>query len=168
MSSRADNEPEPWWVVYTKPRQEFRALEQLENQSYTCFLPTLHIKTRRHGKATLFVEPLFPRYLFLQLNEAARRWEPIRSTRGVSHPVSFGGCFATVPVEFIEGLQRAEQTIHHPLFSHGQRVMISDGPFSGFEGTYEMPGGEGRALVLMELLSQPQRLKFAIEMLKAL
>ena len=30
-----------WYLIHTKPRQELRALENLERQGYECYLPLL-------------------------------------------------------------------------------------------------------------------------------
>ncbi|MDB5729347.1 MAG: hypothetical protein JWQ00_2552, partial [Noviherbaspirillum sp.] len=50
-----------WYLIQTKPKQEFRALEQLENQGYTCFLPTLQVEGLITDKLHLCIEPLFAR-----------------------------------------------------------------------------------------------------------
>ena len=40
------------------------------------------------------------------------------------------------------------------LFEPGERVRLTEGPFSGIEGIYQMPDGEQRVVVLIELLSR--------------
>jgi len=156
-----------WYVVRTKPRQEFRALEQLQNQRFHCFLPTIKVEKICRGKLTTCIEPLFTRYLFIQLDTVTRSWSPIRSTRGVSELVVFGGRFSIVPDVCVEALRSAPQvTMRRDPYEPGERVAITSGPFVGLEGVYQLTDGEARALVLIELLSQPQRLKFSIEMLR--
>lgn len=49
-----------WYVVQTKPKQEFRALAQLENQQYTCFIPTLKWKKFDVEKAKSSRSHCFP------------------------------------------------------------------------------------------------------------
>lgn len=155
-----------WYLVQTKHRQEFRALEHLQNQGYTCFLPTLHAERIRAGKMETCIEPLFTRYLFIRLDGVTCNWAPIRSTRGVSKLVAFGGQFAILPDACVEALQNASQLKHQRLFDPGERVAITQGPFAGLEGIYQMPDGEARALILIELMSQPQKLSFAVNMLR--
>jgi transcriptional antiterminator RfaH len=155
-----------WYLVHTKPRQEFRALEQLRNQGYVCFLPTLQAEKIRNGKLETCHEPLFTRYLFIQLNSITSNWSPIRSTRGVTQLVAFGGRFATIPDACVEALRNGPQNVQRRLFETGERVAITYGPFAGLEGIYQLPDGEARALVLIELMSQPQKLKFAVDMLR--
>jgi len=166
MNSVVSSNPTSWYLVQTKPRQEFRALEQLQNQSYTCFLPTLSKERLYRGKVAPCVEPLFPRYLFIQLDTVTGDWGPIRSTRGVSNLVEFGGRFATLPDTCMVALKNAPPELHQRLFEPGERVAITSGPFVGLEGIYQMPDGQARALVLLELMSQQQKLLFAVDHLR--
>jgi transcriptional antiterminator RfaH len=166
MSGSSFAEQASWYVVQTKPRQEFRALEQLQNQHYTCFLPTLEIERVRGYKLQTIIEPLFTRYLFIRLDGVTCNWAPIRSTRGVSKLVAFGARFATLPEVCIEAMRRSPQSTHQRLFEPGDRVAITSGPFAGLEGIYQLSDGEARALVLIELMSQPQKLKFAVQLLR--
>lgn len=155
-----------WYVVQTKPKQEFRALEQLQNQNYDCFLPTLSVRKISRGKLTAVTEPLFSRYLFIRLSTTTGNWSPIRSTRGVSSLVAFGGRLATLPDSCVAALRNAPDLPPQNLFDPGTRVTITDGPFSGWEGLYQLPDGEARAFVLIELMRQPQQLSFSIESLR--
>jgi transcriptional antiterminator RfaH len=155
-----------WHIVYTKPRQESHALRELENQHYICFLPRINLKKIVRGRVVLVKEPLFPRYLFIRLDTITSNWSPIRNTRGVSSLVSFGGRFATLGDIYIEALQHYEQREPTPPFSPGERVEIADGPFAGLDGLYQMTDGDARALVLVEMMRQPQKLSFSIASLR--
>lgn len=161
----ANNDHPSWYVIMTKPKQEFRALEQLQNQGYICFVPTLSVETIRCGKLQRWVEPLFSRYLFIQLYTDSGNWAPIRSTRGVSRIVAFGNRFATLPDACVDALRSRSHVMQAHRFEPGERVTVTDGPFAGLEGIYQAPDGEARAMVLMELMSQPQKLRFAVETL---
>jgi transcriptional antiterminator RfaH len=166
MSTAIPSSSAAWYVIQTKSRQELRALEQLENQGYTCFLPTLTVEKIRRGRRGLAAEPLFSRYLFIALDTVASNWAPLRSTRGVSKLVAFGGRFATVPDTVIDVLRQERLREAVPLFEQGEKVAITSGPFAGLEGIYQMADGDARALVLMELIGQPHKLVFDIELLR--
>jgi transcriptional antiterminator RfaH len=155
-----------WYVLQTKPRQEFRALEQLQNQAYRCFLPTLQVKKKRRGKSETVVEPLFSRYLFIELDTVASNWAPLRSTRGVSNLVAFGGRLAMLDNAVVEQLRNAPPISASPIFAPGEKVEITAGPFAGIEGIYQMADGEARAMVLIELISQPQKILCEIDLLQ--
>ena len=155
-----------WYLVHTKPRLEKTALENLERQHYRCYLPMLMTEKLRKGEVTLVEEPLFPRYLFIQLDTgmSALSWSPIRSTKGVNRLVSFGNEPAKVHDALIETLQSHEQELHSQpvaLFTPGERVQVTQGPFAGVEGIYQMTDGERRVMVLIELMSKPVTLPLA-------
>ncbi|MBC7500210.1 MAG: transcription/translation regulatory transformer protein RfaH [Herminiimonas sp.] len=166
MSESAQAEAASWYVVQTKSRQEFRALEQLENQRYTCFLPTLSNRRIRGGKPQTSIEPLFSRYLFVQLTTHNTNWSPIRSTRGVTSLVAFGGRFATLPNACVDAMRAIPHVKFERAFQAGEKVAVIDGAFAGLEGIYQLSDGTARALLLIDMISQPQKLAFAVNALK--
>ncbi len=155
-----------WYVVHTKPRQEARALENLQNQGFTCFLPTIQVQKLRRQRLQVVTEPMFSRYLFIQLDEQDQNWGPIRSTLGVSKLVSFGSQPAKVPAEFVAFLQEASPEALERMFSPGDTVHVASGPLRGLEGKYLAHDGETRAFVLIELLGQPQKLRMEMATLR--
>lgn len=165
MSSSINSAPPGWYVVQTKPRQEFRAEEHLLNQGLRCVLPTLRAEKIHRGRRVLITEPLFARYLFVELDGETRNWGAIRSTRGVSRLVTFGGVPGKLPPGWIDLFQCDTPPIKS-LFEAGQRVVVTQGAFCGLEGIYQMPDGESRAIVLLELLSRPCMGAFPIESLR--
>ena len=56
-----------WYVVLTKPKQEERAEEHLAAQDREVFLPRVQLEKMRKGKRVDVVEPLFPGYLFVNV-----------------------------------------------------------------------------------------------------
>jgi transcriptional antiterminator RfaH len=111
-------------------------------------------------------EPMFSRYLFIQLDEETQNWGPIRSTLGVSKLVSFGPQPAKVPPELVAFLQEAPPETLERMFAPGDTVQVAAGPLQGIEGKYIAHDGETRAFVLIELLGQPQKLRMEMEMLR--
>lgn len=161
-----------WYVIHTKPRQEQRALDNLQQQGYSCFLPLLARQKLCRGALTVVPEPLFARYLFIQLEagQMGQSWAPIRSTKGVSRLVTFGTEPAKVSDELIDTL-RAHSSAPgpvQPLFAPGERVQIKDGPFAGLDAIYQLDDGERRAMVLIELLHKPSRITLAPTSLRKL
>ena len=148
-----------WYLVHTKPRQEKSAQQNLEQQGYQCYFPTLPSEKLRQGLLAVADEPLFPRYLFIRLGQgdSARSWAPIRSTKGVSRLVSFGIEPAKVDDGLIELLRMQEasvQGVPERLFKPGELVCLTEGPFAGVEGVCQMADSERRIMVLIELMSK--------------
>ncbi len=161
-----------WYLVHAKPRQEKVALENLERQLYPCYLPVFRAEKVRRGVLSVTEEPLFTRYLFVQLDTdcKARSWAPIHSTRGVARLVRFGSEPARVSDELIAALREREAQTSEAkrLFQSGQLVRMTEGPFAGVEGIFQMADGQLRAMVLIEMLSRPVAVSVNPAALKAL
>lgn len=157
---------EAWYVVLTKPRQEFRAREHLARQGFRCVLPLLRAERIRRRAWVWSDEPLFARYLFIELGSAGANWSVLRSTRGVSRLVEFGGVPARLPGDWLETFRAGEQAPVRRLFALGDRVTVADGPLAGLEGVFELPDGEARAIVLLELLGRACHAKLPLEALR--
>jgi transcriptional antiterminator RfaH len=146
-----------WYLVHTKPRNENVALMQLERQGYTCYLPSIQAERIRRDKASIALEPLFPRYLFIQLDssQSGKGWGPVRSTVGVSKLVQFGQRTAKVDDALIDALKARELAIPvRELFQPGDAVTITAGPFAGLDAIYQTSNAERRAMILIEILSK--------------
>jgi transcriptional antiterminator RfaH len=147
-----------WFTVYTKPRQEQVALENLERQGFRCFLPMAVNPYQRRSARRLRIEPLFPRYLFLNAVADQQSLGPVRSTRGVATLVRFGTRLAHISERVIEliGHRRDPETglirLDPVPVEVGDRVRVFDGPLAGLEGIFRERKGSNRALLLMKML----------------
>lgn len=162
-----------WYVIHTKPRQEQRALSNLQQQGYQCYLPRIAIEKLTRECVNVIEEPLFPRYLFICLDAGrhGQNWSPIRSTWGVSGLVTFGSTPAKVDSGLIDLMHQQEQGLNHApqrLFSEGETLLVADGPFAGLEAIYQMPSGENRAMVLIELMGKSAQMQIAPASLRKL
>ena len=160
-----------WYLIYTKPRQEEVARTHLERQGYTVYLPRVRQMRRRLGQRVMATEPLFPRYLFIQLDTQADNWGPIRSTLGVTSLVSFGSQPALIPNALIRFLmQREGQTGLHEWaesnYLEGERIQIVDGALRGYAGIFLAHSGRERAVVLLEILGRPVRMQATLGQLE--
>ena len=144
-----------WYLIKTKPRQEKKAIQNLENQGYRSFCPTVKLNNK-------FVF-LFPGYLFIQLNDKKQDFSPIKSTKGVLYFVRFGLSFAKVPtsvIEFIKANQHVSANKIKKLnqFNSGDKVQISDGPFENYMAIFKCYRSDERVILLMNLLGRQQSL----------
>ena len=159
-----------WYLIYTKPKQERVALDNLQAQSYATYLPMLSLNKRINKKRQNVLEPMFPRYIFVHLNDSSDNWSPIRSTKGVSHIVKFGQKPAKVPNEFIDFLKENEQSQSEsankePAFKTGERVRVATGPFAGYEAVYQCEKPGDRAIILLDLVTRFTELKIDQQMI---
>ncbi len=148
-----------WHLVHTKPRQELTAVENLQRQGYTVYLPMLNRRKYKSGKQIDTYGPLFPRYLFIHLTAGLDDWGPIRSTIGVSELVRFGSEPIQVPDDLITSIRarEGEDGYHHetaPKLTHGDKIHITDGPFSGYEAIFQAQRSEERVLILLDVVGK--------------
>ncbi len=151
-----------WYLLQTKPRQDARALENLEFQGYDCFAPFMTVERIRAGKRCELSEPLFPGYLFIYLDPLADNWRPIRSTRGVSRLVTFNDAPLPVAHNIVDQLRkRVAGEKKQPAVSvlkPGDPVRVADGPFAELDALFECYDGTERVVILLNLMQQRQRL----------
>ena len=147
-----------WFAVYTKPRQEQVALENLERQGFRCFLPMAVNPYQRRTERKPRIEPLFPRYLFLNAVADQQSLGPVRSTRGVCTLVRFGVQLAQVPQIIVDAIGRRLDPatglvqLQPVPVKVGDKVKVFDGPFAGIEGIFRQRKGKERALLLVSML----------------
>ena len=150
-----------WLLLQVKPRQEMRALENLERQQVQCYCPKIQIEKLRRGKRIQVEEALFAGYLFInvQLQQNGLNYTTIRSSRGVSKIVGFGAEPISIPEALIEQLKLRESAgstfgASEDLPQAGDQINIIVGPFKGLQALYSHADGQQRAIVLINLLHQ--------------
>ena len=163
-----------WYLVHTKSRQEDTAITNLERQNYRCYMPMIHLEKIRRGKSVVVEEPMFPSYVFVQLDNSengkgasdgsgkGQSWTPIRSTLGVRDLVRFGGQSPKVDPDLIAALlerEQLQQTTPQALFSAGDKVIVTEGAFAGLEAIYQTADAECRSMILLNLLNKPVQMR---------
>jgi len=158
-----------WYLVQTKHRLENLALENLSYQGYKCYLPLMKVEKVVNKQIEVKKVPLFPRYLFINLDFKSKNCAPIQSTRGVSRLVCFGQIPAKIHDELIKHIYSREhfsESDVQPLYQQGQSLKIIKGPFSGFDSIYQGVDSEMRVMVLLEFMRKPLSLKLELDQLK--
>jgi transcriptional antiterminator RfaH len=147
-----------WYLIYSKPRQEACALDNLQRLGIECYLPMISVEKLRNKLLVPVDEPLFPRYFFIRLDagQQGKSWNQIRNTNGVSRLVSLGNVPAKVEDALVSAIQAQLQTLpKQPLhFVPGEQLRISHGPYAGLEAIDQMADGIARVMVLIEILSK--------------
>ncbi|AGA31773.1 Transcriptional activator RfaH [Thioalkalivibrio nitratireducens DSM 14787] len=147
-----------WYAVHCKPNQDERAEDQLRNQGFEVFRPRIRCRRRARQRYRAVIESMFPRYLFVELDDASQDWSPIRSTRGVTGLVRMGGRIPHVPDPVIDALRRrvdADDCIEitpEEGFQPNQPVLITEGPLAGFQALFKARNSQERVVVLLNLM----------------
>lgn len=153
-----------WYLIQTKPKAEQIAKENLERQSFEVYLPLILGRIKKQGKTSRGIQPMFPRYMFIHLSDKTDDWGPIRSTVGVSTLVRFGMTPAKVPEDLIKNLKENEtpQGVHelpNKPMSVGDKLLIVEGPFEGYEATLFSQKSVDRVVVLLKIAEKFLKLK---------
>jgi transcriptional antiterminator RfaH len=162
-----------WYLIHSKPKDEKVAQENLERQGYETYLPLILGRAKRRGKTVKSIQPMFPRYMFIHLSEQTDDWGPIRSTFGVSSLIRFGTAPAKVPETLINALKNNENSegIHEftnkPL-SVGDKVLIVEGPFEGYEATLFSQNSDDRVIVLLKIAENNVKVKLEQSLIEPL
>lgn len=149
-----------WFLVLTKASGEEVARTNLHRQGYAVYYPRLLRRTLYRGRWADRIVPLFPRYLFVQLDMSCQALAPVRSTLGIVDFVRFGSKPALVPDSIVEELRgRADAAsglhrLHAHALERGAAVSVISGVFAGLDGIFEREVCEQRAVVLLRLLGQ--------------
>ena len=156
-----------WLVVHTQARREEEAADNLRRQGFPVLYPRLRQRKRRGTRWQWVTGPLFPRYLFIDVEYGAQSTASVRSTRGVVDLVRFGHELVPVDASVIAYLQShqdpelaAELNENWP-HKPGDRVEITAGPFAGLSGIYQVENDAERVTLLIELLGRQSRVVVA-------
>jgi transcriptional antiterminator RfaH len=156
-----------WFAAYTQPHGEAKALDHLNRQGYSVYVPRYRRWLRHARQRKLVSRPLFPRYIFVGLDRDAQRWRPIRSTVGVLGLVVSGDEPVAVLPEVIDALRRREEEggfdVHSPVQSvrPGEAVRVIDGPFQDLVGRLLGVADHERVFVLLDVLGRSVRASVA-------
>jgi len=157
-----------WYLIHTKPKQESIAKDNLGKQNYLVYLPMVIVRRKRRNRSIRVIEALFPRYLFIHLDDATDDWSPIRSTIGISSLVRFGVIPARISEDLIATIMKREneEGIHELQagdFEEGQKVRIAEGPFEGYEAIFKSKSGQERAFLLLNIAQNMSKIQIDID-----
>jgi len=146
-----------WYCICTKPKQEYKARDNLGDQygvENIC-LPEILADKRKKRKSNSLREVLFPNYLFARLG-IEQDWSPIKSTPGVLHMVYFGHNserhYPSISDSIIDDFKRYDESLQHD-YKKGDKVIINTQSFINVEAIVLCPKLE-RVKILMNFLGQ--------------
>ncbi len=143
-----------WYVAYTQPNGEWKAVAHLRRQGFEAYLPLCRAIRRHARRKEVVRRPLFPRYVFVGFDLAADRWRAVNGTVGVSRLVCHGERPAPLPDDVVAALRAEEDTeglvslTSLVLFDPGARLRVLDGAFAGQTGRYVAMSEAERVVLL--------------------
>jgi transcriptional antiterminator RfaH len=162
-----------WYVVQTQINAETKAACNLLRQGFQIYLPR-YLKRRSHArKIEKVAAPLFPRYLFVNIDVATQRWRSVQSTYGVSHLVLNGSEPAPVEGAVINALKAREDASgfvkldQRPKFAIGEKVRVLAGVFAENLGLFDGMADRDRVAILLDLLGRKVRVSIDPQLVTA-
>ena len=144
-----------WSVVQSQPACEHRAIAHCERQGFTIYAPREKIVRITRGRKVHTARWLFPRYLFVWIED---QWQRLFSTIGVSTVLMNGDKPAKLPEEFITNMKAREVRglieLKRSMFTKGQNVQVTGGLFAGQRGIYQNQTSRQREVILLETLGR--------------
>jgi transcriptional antiterminator RfaH len=157
-----------WYALQHKPAQGDRAVQHLQNQGIACFYPKIEVEKIKAGKRTKKLEPLFPGYVFVNLEQTDPMWAKLRSTRGVLRIVSFANRPAPIDDEVIAHIKSSmDKVAEQGGIKSGQAIELDDGPFKGISAIFQAYDGEERAIVLISFMQKQQQVKVPVSVIRS-
>ncbi len=172
FNSRLDTteNPQKWYVIYTKPCAEDMARDHLERKNIHVFLPKIrecHYSSKREEAK---IKPLFPNYLFARMVYPDDYYTVIWA-KGVRRIIGDGR--EPIPldnsiVDFFKRQTEEKGFIQpSPRLNIGDTIRVRNGPLEGLIGTIDGSIDEkGRIKVLLNFLSEGARVEIPYSILE--
>jgi Transcription termination factor nusG len=131
-----------WYAVRTKPQKESQAAAILEQRGLTVYLPLL--KKRKVRAGTRAQDPLFPCYLFAEVDVGTDAWLAARSAPYVNYFLGQRGVPTELPAAFVTALCArvdVENTSGSPPLRVGRARL-------DHQRSVPVPGGDLRSTVV--------------------
>ena len=129
----------PWFVIYTKSRNEKKVAELLQKNGVEVFCPLVKLKKNWSDRKKIVETPLFNSYVFVKLSEKDRN--VVFNVPGVIRYVFWLKKPALARDSEIEKLK---SVLHETMDSFtienyqiGETIKISEGDFKGLDGVIE-------------------------------
>jgi transcription antitermination factor NusG len=151
--------PVAWYVAHTRPRREKKLAEYCEREGFAATLPCYRSVKKYRGKTVVFQKPLFPNYVFLQLQPQQR--QKVYQSDYVANllEVVDQQLFEAQLGDILTALETELEIFLAPQIKAGARVKIKSGPLRGIEGFVEKRAGMTLVLLRLDFISQAAAVK---------
>jgi len=154
-----------WFVAHTKPRREKKLVEYCRRQNLAVTLPCYDSAHKYRGKMVVFRKPLFPGYVFLQLEHGKK--DSVRQNDHVAKllEVFDQETFQRQLQDILLALETSLEVRLAPSIGEGMRVRIKAGPLQGLEGWVERRYGMTTVLLRLDFINRAAAVKIDADQL---
>jgi transcriptional antiterminator NusG len=166
----------PYFVIQVKTRAEDKFIERagsfIENGSGKIIWPRRNLKIRRKGKWSDSLAPIFPGYLFLDIDEVTTDlYLEIKKIPGFfrflqsnQNIVPLSGRDMELLTHFISFGEVVDKSV--AVFDENNRIKVMSGPLKGLEGLIvKVDRRKGRAKVKLDMFKDSFLIDFGFEAL---
>ncbi len=125
-----------WFVLYTKPNQEIKVVDELVRMGIECYCPTIKVIKQYSDRKKKVLKPLMPSYVLVFIEEVHRN--NVFSVSGIVRYLFWLGKPAIIRDSEVELMKRYLKGVYESVsltnFTKGQLYKISEGIFSGKTG----------------------------------
>ena len=144
----------PWYVLYTKPRNEKKVAHRLSEAGYNVYCPLQKIRRQWSDRTKMVEEPLFTSHLFIQIEDSRR--DEVFSFPGTLRYLFWLGRPAQVRQAEINTIQKWLGEYNHEDIDisdihPGDFVRITSGQFAGEQAVLLDRGNHKAVVQLKEL-----------------
>lgn len=129
----------PWFVIYTKSRNEKKVAELLQKNEVEAFCPLVKLRKNWSDRSKIVETPLFNSYVFVNLSEKDRN--VVFNVPGV---ISYVFWLKKPAVARDSEIESLKTILHETMDSFtienyqiGETIKISEGAFKGLDGVIE-------------------------------
>lgn len=160
----SDTRQKQWYALYTKPRHEKIAEEDIHSKGIETYLPLNRVLRQWSDRKKWVEEPLFRGYVFVY-GEYSECYRAIQA-RGVMSMVSFSGKPAIVRDEeilLLQNILKEKDNIEQiPNIKPGELVEIYRGSLTGLKGILEEYRGTSK--IVLTFPSIQQHIRFCVDL----
>lgn len=143
-----------WYVLYTKPKWEKKVAEKLQQIGITAYCPVITKVQQWSDRKKKVVTPLFPSYVFVQIEERDRN--AVFAVSGVVRYLFWLGKPAIVRMQEIQDIQQwlaapAVFDVSLETWQPGDRIVLEQGVFKDQSAIVQEVKDKSYVLVLEAL-----------------
>jgi transcriptional antiterminator RfaH len=155
-----------WFVAHTRARCEKKLQQHCEREGLLTSLPCYRTAHKYRGKTAVFLKPLFPGYLFLQLLPEQK--QKVYQNKYLANllVVHDQALFLRQFEEILKALDTDLEIFLAPQIGQGSRVKIKTGPLRGLEGWVEQRYGMTTVLLRLDFIGQAAAVKMQADELE--
>lgn len=142
----------PWFVLYTKPRNEKKVTSLLADKGVEVYCPQREVIKQWSDRKKKVIEPVFTSYIFVSLDNYKEQAADILEIPGAVRFLWWVGKPGIVRDheikairDFLEAYKNAEITVD---IKEGQKVSVAEGVLKGSEGVVTRVKGNKATLYL--------------------